>query len=817
MDNRDTLRARTSIRMRLLALLLGLTIASVVTIAYLGVNSILQAGQKAQEASSATLRTQAKENLVRLTGVTAEKNNLVLENVRQDAKNVAQYAEAVFEHPEAFARDKYWRAEDHMFKGPQGQYINGKEDTSTVFAPNSVKIDDKLMADLELASYLDLQFVPVYKGGPNRVAIYFISKYEFSRLYPNIGLGDILGPDYLATKDIFFTAGAPENNPNRQVVWTPVYNDPAGQGLLVTTVAPIYTNKGEFLGIIGIDVSLAKLGADIEAASPVAGGYSFLVNDQRRAIALPGPGYTDLLGRSPDPGEFGADLHSVKSEFTPVLDEMMIGSTGFQSVKVGERELFVAYAPLAGTRWSLATVVEAENMLQAVAALQKDLQSSTQALVLTRILPVGGMILVVAVVIGLLLTNRLVGPIQRLAMAAQQIGAGKWDTLIPQAGDDEIGVLSRAFGMMAAQVREAVASLEQRVAERTADLERRSSYLAASAEVGRAATSILETDRLIGQAVELIRERFGLYYVGLFLADEAGEWAVLRAGTGEAGVKMLARGHRLQIGGSSMIGWSIANAQARIALEAGEDAIRLATAELPDTRSEAALPLRSRGRVLGALTVQSDQPGAFDEAAIAVLQIMADQVAVALDNARLYVESQAALEATRRAYGDFSRQAWAEILRARTELSYRYAHRSTTPAQGDWCPEMLQALQIGQSVQGNDVREPTLAVPLKVRDQVIGVLHFRKSATGKAWTTEEEALLGTLADRLAQTLESAHLFEEAQRLAAREQAVNTITAKIRGVPTVNAILQRTVEELGRAFGAARASVRVQLSEPANKV
>jgi len=403
-----------------------------------------------------------------------------------------------------------------------------------------------------------------------------------------------------------------------------------------------------------------------------------------------------------------------------------------------------------------------------------------------------------------------------LTEAASALEQGHLEHSLTIAGQDEIARLSHAFSTMAARLRDLIGSLERRVTERTTELERRSGYLQASAEVGSVAASILDTDQLIQQVVELVRERFDLYYVGLFLSDEAGEWAVLRAGTGEAGVKMLARDHRLQIGGSSMIGWSIANAQARIALVAGEDAIRLATAELPDTRSEAALPLRSRGRVLGALTVQSDQPGAFDEAAIAVLQIMADQVAVALDNARLYVESQAALEATHRAYGELSRQAWSEILRSRTELSYRYAHRSTTLAQGDWCPEMLQALQIGQSVQGNGTGEPTLAVPLKVRDQVIGVLHFRKSATGEAWTTEEEALLGTLADRLAQTLESARLFEEAQRLAVREQAVNTITAKIRGVPTVNAILQRMVEELGHAFGASRASVRVQVSEPAGK-
>ena len=202
------------------------------------------------------------------------------------------------------------------------------------------------------------------------------------------------------------------------------------------------------------------------------------------------------------------------------------------------------------------------------------------------------------------------------------------------------------------------------MADRTQELEQRSSYLVAAAEVGRTAASILEADALVQQVVELIRKDFGLYYVGLFQVDDSGEWAELRAGTGEAGWTMLARGHRLHIGGDSMIGWSITNRQPRIALEAGEDAVRLATPELPETRSEAALPLQSRGRVMGALSVQHTRPGAFDEDTIVVLQTMADQVAVALDNARLFAGRQEALEAVQRAYGEVSSEAWHEMLRS---------------------------------------------------------------------------------------------------------------------------------------------------------
>ena len=164
--------------------------------------------------------------------------------------------------------------------------------------------------------------------------------------------------------------------------------------------------------------------------------------------------------------------------------------------------------------------------------------------------------------------------------------------------------------------------------------------LQTAAEVSRAATSMLDTDELVRQTVDLIGDRFGFYYVGLFLLDETKRWAVLQAGTGEPGRRMLEAGHRFHVGGESMVGWCTANAQARIALDVGEEAVRFDNPLLPETRSEMALPLISRGQVIGALTVQSTEVAAFSDEDIAMLQTMADQVANAIENARLFDEAQ---------------------------------------------------------------------------------------------------------------------------------------------------------------------------------
>jgi PAS domain S-box-containing protein len=167
-------------------------------------------------------------------------------------------------------------------------------------------------------------------------------------------------------------------------------------------------------------------------------------------------------------------------------------------------------------------------------------------------------------------------------------------------------------------------------------LGRRSTQLQAAAEVSRAASSILGLDELLRESVNLIRDHFDLYYVGLFLVDEAGEWAVLHAGTGKAGQMMLKRGHKLEVGGDSMIGSCIADRRARIALDAGQEVVRFVNPLLPETRSEMSLPLMARGQVIGALTVQSEREGAFSKEDISILQAMVAQVANAIQNARLF-------------------------------------------------------------------------------------------------------------------------------------------------------------------------------------
>lgn len=422
-----------------------------------------------------------------------------------------------------------------------------------------------------------------------------------------------------------------------------------------------------------------------------------------------------------------------------------------------------------------------------------------------------GVATLVSVLLSFIIARSISLPISRLAQTVTRIADGEINLTAQVGGFEEISVLGQNFNRMTAQLRALIGELEQRVRERTRSLETRSAYLQASAEVGRATASILDQELLIQQVVTLIQQRFGFYYVGLFLTDPAGEWAVLRAGTGEAGRAMLGRGHRVRVG-EGMIGWCIANEQARIA-RVGQDAERLAMPELPDTRSEAALPLRARGVVIGALTVQSDRPDAFDEEILSVLQTMVDQIALAIDNARLLAESEAAAQAVQRAYGELGSRAWAELLRARPEWGYRYLNQRVVDAQGDWPDEMRRAIESGTpTLAQDDAGQFTVAVPLRVRGQVIGALRFCKPADQGRWTREQVELLETLVGQLAQALELAQLYESTQRQAAREQVVGQISAEFARALDLDTLLRTAVRELGHLPGVSEVSLHIDVPE-----
>jgi GAF domain-containing protein len=245
------------------------------------------------------------------------------------------------------------------------------------------------------------------------------------------------------------------------------------------------------------------------------------------------------------------------------------------------------------------------------------------------------------------MAGRIARPVTQITEAARKMVAGDLKQSVVINRSDEIGELGLAFNQMADQLRMTIGSLESTVDERTEQLQQasdqyrlRTIHLEASAEINRAAASILDPQELMQSTAELIRERFDFYHVSFFLIDETGAWAVVVASTGEVGQLMVAQPHRLQVGGESMVGWVCAHGQPRIAFNVGSDALHFGSPLLPDTRSEMVVPLLVGNQLLGSLDVQSNREAAFGEDDVRTLQGITDMIAITLHNARLFTETQ---------------------------------------------------------------------------------------------------------------------------------------------------------------------------------
>ena len=744
---------RNNIRSRFLTFSLGLTLLATVIIAAVSVYSLLSAGEQAQASSSAVLQKQAQDSLLHDVNDTAGENELVLQGVADDARNVARQAAAILENPSAFNTERYWKADKHMFLGGLGQYINGAQDVSTVFVPNTVRLTDSFKQHLELLAYLDMAFVPVYDSDPNSVAIYFVGKDDISWLYPNINLGAIVPADYQATQDIFYTIGTPENNPDREVVWTPVYDDPGGQGLLVSAIAPVYTSRGTFMGIIGIDVSLAKLTASIEGTTSATGGYSFLLDADGRALALPEQGYLDLYGRERQQGEFGSNFTaSVLPEFTPALTDILSGSTGFKRIVVNDQELFVAYTTLKNTGWHIASVVNADQVLAPATALQTELGTLSSSLVFQRILPVGIVFVILAVLVGLFFTNRLVNPLEQLTEGAAKIGTGEWDTPLPQSDLREIGGLSHALRTMATQLKNTLGSLEQRVADRTRNLE-------LAAEVGRSVSRVRTLDVMLKDAAEIIQSQFDLSYVQVYLVNPSRTSLNLLAGTGRVGQQLVARQHHLPFDTASINGRAGVEKMPVVIDDTSSSSLFKPNPLLPDIRSEMAVPLIVGDKVLGVLDMQSKNAGALNQEILPAFEALAGQLAIAIQNANLLAETQIARIEMEEQNRRLARTNWREYLNAinKPEITgYVFEANEVSPLDDTATEEPLDG--------------DTVMASIDVTGEPVGSLVVEGHAT------ENSELINTVARQVAQQIESLRLLESSERYRINaEDAASRIT------------------------------------------
>jgi HAMP domain-containing protein len=487
---------------------------------------------------------------------------------------------------------------------------------------------------LAQALLFSLHEIHTQEAGTNYLLEYMLMDSEGIVLF-NTGVNPIFpaGADLLVN-DIF---NQPSLTSEPYASPVQIYDDPSTASIYFS--ASITDQQARPIGVLAARYSSLFLQDIIASQNGQAGAGSFGVlfdesriqvangSDPEKRFKLTGAvspeRYQALIGfnRLPDLPQTSAELNQ------PELETRLnnyFQNPFFSSLETigGENVTTqVAVTPLSSYRWLVAFFQPEEIFLAPL---------TTQT---NRSLVIVAGVIIGATFIAIFASTQLSRPLIQLTAAAEQVTAGNLNVTAPVETSDEIGVLATTFNSMTSQLRGTLGGLERLVAERTARLQ-------ATNEVGRVATTILDPRELITRIVNLITDRFGYYYAAIFLVDQTGKWAELADATGQAGATLKERHHRLEVGGQSMVGTAIAERKARIALDIGDEPIRFDNPLLPGTRSEIALPLLSGANVLGALDVQSTDEAAFGEQDIDTLQNMANQVAIAIENALLFERTQ---------------------------------------------------------------------------------------------------------------------------------------------------------------------------------
>jgi GAF domain-containing protein/HAMP domain-containing protein len=403
----------------------------------------------------------------------------------------------------------------------------------------------------------------------------------------------------------------------------------------------------------------------------------------------------------------------------------------------------------------------------------------------------------IALIIGAFFTNLMSRtidiPIQNLIRTMNEVQKGNLNQRAEVIGTDEIGQLSIYFNQALARLQELQTNLEDEVAKRTAELAQKTSKLQAASQIARRAASVKNIDELLDTIVKMTSEEFGFYHTGLFLTDERKEYVVLQAASSEGGNQMLQREHRLRIGSQGIVGAVAYQRQPRIAVDVGADAVFFNNPDLPETRSEMALPLIVRDEVIGVLDFQSTKSEAFLYQDLEVMETLADQIALAIENSRLLTESQSIIQQLQLLSSEKTQSAWDQ----------RNQHE---PYAYTYSP---QGIQPGKKKNNDpELASNYLEIPIETRGQRIGRIKLIRKDKDANWSDREKNVTKEVAAQVGLALESARLLEDSLKQAQREKTVSDVSSKIRETLDIDTVLKTAAQEFQQIFGLEEAEVRL---------
>lgn len=751
-----------------------------------------------------SIRERVEESLLATGQEQADLLSGFFNSMSRNTSIIGSTIEDMLAQRSSLAQTPYWNAAESLSTLPSGSWDNSNTEVSSIFIPAGVQLTNSLASKLNTLKHTELTFPSILQDNPDIIAIYFGGVTRETIYYPNIDLAAIVPPDFDVTGRLWYVNASPDNNPGEAVVWSTPYQDAALNGLVITASVPVFDERNRFQGVAAMDVQLTQITNLVSDIRIGQTGYAFLVDDSNRLISLPSSGYLDFnitdesakLGEIMDPSV----LPTAAPQFFEILEKISSGESGVFSTTLGNTERFVAYQQIPEVGYKLVILVPAQELLTEAQLVREQISQETGTTTNITILLIAG-IFVLATLASLTIGNRFTGPLRGLTLVAKDIIAGNLFAKADVNSQDEIGTLSNTLNTMTASLRESIQSLEDRVAERTEALqkelekgERRSKQYEAIAKVAQAITTTQNLQELLPQIANVISQQFNFYHVGIFLNDPTDQYAVLSAANSDGGKKMLARGHQLKVDQQGIVGYVTGTGKARIALDVGGDAVFFNNPDLPTTRSEMALPLTISGNVIGALDVQSTESNAFTGEDVEVLSTLADQVSIAIQNARSYEQIQKSLaeaEAVSRRY--FS-DTWNQIAQERQVSGFRYTAAGTIPLENS-----------ASNQEEDTVDRKQVTVPIIIRGTTVGELSVLVPKHDQV-RLDQMNLIQAVADRVGIFAENARLFDQTSRRAERERLVSDISNKIRGTNDPNEMVRTAIQELRAALNVSKIEI-----------
>jgi GAF domain-containing protein/HAMP domain-containing protein len=568
--------------------------------------------------------------------------------------------------------------------------------------------------------------------------------------------------------------------------------DERSAALGLSIALPIYDKDRTVIGILYSTYRLATLQ---ELMASVELGQT-----GQAEIYLPGGLKLTLDKNELEPGEFDLNL----------LTPSQTAGGGYVEALYGGVPRLVSQAPvvaitgepvIADLGWA---VVAHQNKEEALAPVEAQTQTS---------LLLALAIVSLAAAVAVAMAQLLAGPITRLTAVAGQVAGGELTVQAEIESKDEIGQLATTFNMMTGQLRETIDTLEQRVADRTQRLE-------IVANLGERLSAILDVEQLLLEIVNQVKESFDYYHAHVYILDEEKRDLVMTAGAGEPGRQMKAKGHHISLDAPT----SLVARAARTGQIVWVDNVReaedwLPNPLLPDTFSEMAIPIVLEEKVVGVLDVQEDEIASLDEGDANLLRSLANQVAVAMRNARLFEEVQSALAEAHAVQERYFGQAWDKAKVSKEIRQYLYVQPGAVPLDETKEQVLTEARQQALAQEGltvlalddNGSKAKTLVTPITLRDQPIGALQLYTSGEGEQWTGDDLAAIETILNQFTQTAENLRLFDEARGRASFERKVSEIAKKLQQAPNLEALTKIAGEELGKALGVSHGVVRLGIT------